>query len=178
MLQSCYMSATTPEVIAKEPLKIVDTTEILPNYKKLLEEEVRYTNWVDKGTDDCLQITYQDAQLLLAVASAEAANQGTIGMLRVMQCIMNRVNDSDFPDSVEEVVYQPGGFDSVTSGAIYVVDVPATAHEALALLEANKDMNVEIVGFETKRNGRTLERFFDYSFTYKDHDFYIKEKNH
>lgn len=176
VLQSCYLSASTPKVIAKEPIEIIDTIRIEPDVVTLLKAEVKYTrNWDEDCEDDTLQITYQDAQLLLAVSSAEAANQGTIGMLRVMQCIINRVNDSDFPNSIEEVVYQPGCFKSVTSGAIYTVDIPSEAHQALALLEGNKDMNVEIIGFETSENGRTLEKYFDYSFTYKDHDFYIKK---
>ena len=174
-LQSLYCMSVSAEVPA-EPLEIIDTVEIEPNVITLLKDEVRYTaNWDEKGEDDTLQITYQDAQLLLEVASAEAANQGTEGMLRVMQVVINRVNDSDFPDSIQEVVYQPGMFESVTKGIIYTVDIPAEAHQALAMLEANEDMNVEIIGFETKVNGRVLEKYFNYAFSYKDHDFYIKK---
>lgn len=176
-LQFLYITADATEVTAKEPIQIIETQRIIPDYKILLNNEVRYTrNWDDKGTDDCLQITYQDAQLLLMVASAEAANQGTTGMLRVMQCIVNRVRDDDFPSTIESVVFQPGRFESVTQGTIFRVDIPGTAHEALALLEGNKDMNVEIIGFETSANGRTLEKYFNYSFTYQDHDFYIKKQ--
>lgn len=175
-MQCCYMSASVPKVIAKEPIRIIDTNRIVPNIRILLDEEIRVTqNWNDVGEDTTLQISYPDAQLLLKVASAEASTQGVEGMKHVMEVILNRVRDDDFPDTIQGVVYQKGAFETVTKGVINIIDIPAEAHLALADIEKNKDLNIEIVAFETKKNGRKLEKHFKYSFTLKDHDFYTKK---
>ncbi len=160
------------------PKDIVETTPIEPNIVTLLKDEVRYTaNWDANTSDSTIEITYQDAQLLMMVAQAEGGNQQKSGMKRIMEVILNRVNDPMFPDTVQEVVYQSGQFESVTNGSIYQVEISAECHEALAELEKNKDNDKQIIAFETSVNGRTLSKFFDYSYTEKDHDFYITKKD-
>lgn len=160
------------------PSEIIETVRIEPNIKTLLEHEVRETRHWDEGTsDNTVTITYPDAQLLMMVASAEALNQGVSGMVHVMEVILNRVASDEFPDTVQGVVYQKSQFESVTNGSIYRAEITPEVRQALAEVEKNLKPNNKIIAFETAENGKTLEKYFDYSFTQGDHDFFTTKKN-
>ena len=160
------------------PSEIIETVRIEPNIKTLLENEVRETRHWDEGiSDNTITITYPDAQLLMMVASAEALNQGVSGMERVMEVILNRVASDEFPDTVQGVVYQKSQFESVTNGSIYRAEITPEVRQALAEVEKNLEANDSIVAFETTSNKNTLGRYFDYSFTEGEHDFYTTKKN-
>lgn len=161
-----------------EPIEIVETVTITPDPVVLLQNEVRYTaHWDEETYDDTVEISYQDTQLLMMVASAEALNQGTDGMKKVMEVILNRVESPDFPNTIQEVIYQSGQFESVTNGAIYKAEITPEVRQALAEVEKNRNADKDIVAFETSANGRTLEKYFDYMYTLEDHDFYQTKKN-
>lgn len=160
------------------PPEIVETVRIEPNIKTLLEHEIRETrHWDEGNSDNTITITYPDAQLLMMVASAEALNQGTEGMVHVMEVILNRVKSSEFPDTVQGVIYQKSQFESVTNGSIYRAEITPEVRQALAEVEKNLASNDSIVAFETKANGKSLEKYFDYSFTEGNHNFYVTKKN-
>lgn len=165
------------EQIEWEPL-IIETTPIKPDVVTLLENEITETrNWDVGCHDSTKQFTYDDAQILLRIASAEGANQGIFGMFLIMQTVVNRVASEDFPNSIAEVVFQKSQFQAVTDGRYYTVDIPPEAHEALAILESNTQVNSEIVAFEATWNNRSLTRYYDTSFTYLGHTFYTKKEN-
>ena len=57
-----------------------------PDVVELLKDEVRFTqNWETDCSDTTIQISYEDAQRLMKIATAEGGNQGTDGMLLIMQ---------------------------------------------------------------------------------------------
>lgn len=170
----CVVNADT---INDKPLVIVDTVEVEPNPSILIEEEVRETkHWEEKTTDNTIQITYQDAQILMRIAQTEAGNQGVQGMYLVMQTVWNRVQSPIYPDSVWEVVTQPCQFEPITNGTYYTVEITPEAHEALAMFEKNLDADKEIIAFESVHNNASLKRYYDTSFTYLGHTFY-KQKD-
>ena len=177
LLSTCF--ANTEEVKkTEEPIEIVETEKIEPNVVTLARNEVRYTdNWENDCSDNTITINYQDAQLLMMVAAAEAGSQGVEGMKKVMQVILNRVADDSFPNTIQEVVYQPSQFESVTNGSIYTAVITADCHQALAEIEKNLESDNSIFAFETSANGRTLQKYFDYSFTSGDHDFYTLKRD-
>lgn len=120
------------------------------------------------------EFTYEEAQLLMKIAMAEAGNQGEEGMWLVISVIVNRRNDDAFPDSIHDVAYQKNCFSTVKSGKINDVGLSEEAHTALARIEKG-EVEPDIIGFENKNN-KSLEKYFDYSFTYLDHNFYTKKK--
>lgn len=172
-------TSMTGNCIPKDNLsEIIETVRIEPNIKTLLENEVRETRHWDEGiSDNTITITYPDAQLLMMVASAEALNQGPEGMVRVMEVILNRVASDEFPDTVQEVVYQKSQFESVTNGSIYRAEITPEVRQALAEVEKKLKPNNKIIAFETAENGKSLEKYFEYSFTQGDHDFFTTKKN-
>lgn len=123
---------------------------------------------------EVIELTYEEAQLLMKIAQAEAGNQGEEGMWLVMSVIINRKNDEAFPDTVKEVAYQKNCFATVTTGKINKVELSLEAHTALARIEKG-EVKPDIVGFENKSNN-SLERYFDFEFTYLDHNFYTYKK--
>lgn len=63
-------------------------------------------------------IVQKDELLLARAINAESRGEPYEGQVAVGAVIMNRVADTRFPNSVSEVVYEPGAFSSVRDGQI------------------------------------------------------------
>lgn len=59
-----------------------------------------------------------ELQLLACLVEAEAGNQDLTGKRLVVDVVLNRVADPDFPDTIAGVIYQPGQFSPVTDGGL------------------------------------------------------------
>lgn len=166
---------------SKQPIEIVETMPLPPSHQKVidaLKAEIHETRHWDEGCyDDTIQLTQEDAWLLMQIASAEALNQGQQGMVDVMTVIVNRVRSDDFPDTVLGVVSQEGQFDSFKNGSYLTAEITPECHLALATIEKNMNLDTGIVAFETAENGYVLTRWFDVAYQYRDHVFY-KQKKH
>lgn len=120
---------------------------------------------------DCNEFTYEDAQLLLGIAQAEAGNQGPDGMWLVMSVVLNRVKNPEFPNNIHDVIYAENQFYAEGIGK---TEISPECHEALARIERG-DVAPQIVAFE-KTTNRTLEKYFSSAFGYRDHVFYTLKK--
>jgi len=114
-----------------------------------------------------IEITYEEAQELMEIASAEALNQGEDGMLLVMSVIMNRVSSSEYPNTIHEVIHQSHQF--YTKG-MKSAEITPEVHMALARLEMG-NLYPELVAFERKDNN-ALDMYYSEAFTLGDHTFY------
>ena len=89
-----------PEIVEKEPLVIVDTIDpgefVHLDTESYDEEEEEIRN----------EIMYGELELLAILVYAEAGNQDELGQRYVADTVLNRVDDKDFPDTIEEVIYQ------------------------------------------------------------------------
>ena len=128
---------------------------------------------------NAVEITYEEAQLLLKVAQAEAGNQGSDGMWLVMSVVMNRTTEDSWPSTIKEVIYENHKtkegkvvyqFSTAGNGSIDKVEISPECHEALARIERG-DVAPEIIAFETTKS-KTLDKYFSCAFTYRDHQFY------
>lgn len=64
MLSGCCLNVNATSYIEETP-EIIETTPIVADPVRLLQEEVRYTrNW-EGEFDDTIQVSYEDAQRLL-----------------------------------------------------------------------------------------------------------------
>ena len=111
------------------------------------------------------KFTSSETELLLKVAQAEAGNQGPDGMWLVMSCIVNRVESSEFPDNLTDVVYQPYQFTTKFGS-----EISPEAHEALARIERG-EIAPQIVAFETTKSN-VLDEYYSSAFEYRDHRFF------
>ncbi|EKN71227.1 cell wall hydrolase [Schinkia azotoformans] len=73
----------------------------------------------------------QDDLLLLAtLIEAEAGDEPFIGQVAVGNVIVNRINDSRFPDTIEAIINEPGQFTPVSTGRINSVKPSQSSIEA------------------------------------------------
>lgn len=128
---------------------------------------------IEKAESKVNEFTYEESQLLMRLAQAEAGNQGEDGMWLVMSVVMNRVNDPDWPDNITDVIYQKNQFSPVSDGRLNKVELSKEVHTALARIEKG-EVAPEIIGFEVK-DSNELEKYFRAVFGYRDHVFYVKK---
>ena len=163
-------------VIQKE-----EPAESIPEPGSVQEYE---TGILEKDASTAGQVnsfTYEEAQLLMKVAQAEAGNQGEDGIWLVMSVIVNRTRTegSEFhPEgdhSIQGTIFKKYSFSSVWDGRYLKMELTPEVHEALARIEKG-EVAEEIIGFEVK-NSRELDKYFAEAFEYKDHRFYTREKH-
>jgi N-acetylmuramoyl-L-alanine amidase len=67
-------------------------------------------------------LSNDELELLARLVRAEAQTESFDGKVAVACVVLNRVEHPQFPDSIKEVIYQPGQFQPVQNGAI---EIPA-----------------------------------------------------
>lgn len=74
-----------------------------------------------------------ELDLLASCVEAEAGNQGLEGKRLVVDVILNRVDDPEFPDTIEGVITQPYHFSTYWNGMIDKADPTEETFEAIRL---------------------------------------------
>ena len=105
--------------------------------KYITEEQLEklYTCKDETINDTCLVISVEDAEMLMKIAVMEDYTD-EYSQAYIMSIILNRVNSPDFPNTVKEVIEQPGQFLELTDKR-YINAIPdVNSHLALALIES------------------------------------------
>ena len=120
-----------------------------------------------------IELTYDEAQDLMTIASIEAGNQGIDGMRHVMSVVLNRASDTSeiWPDNIHDVIFQKNQFAVRNWNK---ANITVETHLALAEIEKG-NVVPEIIAFETK-NSDALDKYFDEAFEFQDHKFYVLKK--
>ncbi|AFM02072.1 putative cell wall hydrolase [Desulfitobacterium dehalogenans ATCC 51507] len=66
------------------------------------------------------QVTQEELELLARVIHAEARGEDFEGQVAVGAVVLNRVKDHRFPNTIHDVVYQPGAFTAVIDKQIHL----------------------------------------------------------
>lgn len=95
-----------------------------------------------------IEITPWIMELMARLAWREARGEGILGMRLVLEVVLNRVLSPHFPNTVYEVLYQPGQF-APYGGALELEDITPTEaqYEAVALVLSETPMTDEDVVF-------------------------------
>lgn len=120
--------------IQKKPLYIVQEGDTLSSISKQFDTKVKLlkernqlaTNHIVVGqklkTIIPMAMSYQpDVHLLADLIHAEGEGEPFEGKVAIGNVVMNRVEDSRFPDSIKGVIYQENQFTPVKTGRIYEV---------------------------------------------------------
>ncbi|WP_053363189.1 cell wall hydrolase [Bacillus sp. FJAT-27251] len=104
---------------------------------------------VDRKNTDSLYKRYigeEEKKLLARLVHAEAKGEPYVGKVAVAKVVLNRVGHEQFPDTVEEVIYQRNAFEPVQNGSI---KKPASEEAVKAVEEALADheRNGDVVYF-------------------------------
>lgn len=119
-------------------------------YEEVTEQEIMDA-LVTKTTEHRIrgfEITYDEAQMLMKIAQAEAEIDGKDGMAMVMAVVLNRVEDDRFPDSIEEVIFQEHQFSPIADGRYEKAQPDVECHLALAEIERGEYDTVDALYFE------------------------------
>ncbi|MCD8358423.1 MAG: cell wall hydrolase [Oscillospiraceae bacterium] len=115
----------------------------------------------------------EDAEILLKVAMAEAEGESVEGKALVILVVLNRVWSDDFPDTIEEVVFQKNQFTTTNSGDRYWTTEPDEGcYEALALVMTGWDESYGALYFESCENSSWHSENLTFLFEVGNHRFY------
>lgn len=124
-----------------------------------------------------------DRYLLAKIAMAEAESEDTEGKALVMLVVLNRVSCNDFPDSIEEVIYQSEPsiqFSPVANGRFEMVEPDADCWAALDMITLDQwDESQGALYFESKSASTWHSDNLQFLFQHGNHLFYTdKEAEH
>lgn len=91
-------------------------------------------------------LSEEEIDLIAIITMAEAEGESVLGKRLVIDTILNRIDDAGFPNTVNDVVYQPNAFESLWNGRIDRCHVRDDICE-LVLEEAASRTNTDVVYF-------------------------------
>ena len=134
---------------------------------------VCYNEWLDDRDSLAARLDFDELLLLAKLIEHEAGGSG-IGLdwrMCVGEVVLNRVASPEFPDSIEEVVFQPGQYAGVDCDAFRDLLDPdaASVEAALRLLQGDRLMEPQVV-FQAnfRQGGGEYLNFYNsaYGYTY------------
>ena len=140
----------------------------LDTFESQIEEELNKTE-----VDYYPEFTYskdwssKDSYLLARIAMAEAEGCNMQIKTLVIMCVLNRVWSDEFPDTIEEVIFQKNQFSPINNGRWDRVEPNEDCYEAVKIvMEAKYDYSYGATYFESCSNednwhSRNLEFLYE-----------------
>ena len=114
-----------------------------------------------------------DSYMLCKIAMAEAESEGVEGKALVMLVVLNRVWSEEFPDTIEEVIFQKNQFSPVANGRYDAVEPDEECYEALKLIQVDHwNESQDALYFESKSDSKWHSENLEFLFKYGRHYFY------
>ena len=126
-------------------------------------------------------LSQEDYEVLLRIVEAEAGNEDVKGRMLVAGVVMNRVDNSKFPDSVKEVVFQKENgvaqFSPIVDGRYGNVKISDETREAVERVLYGEDITEGALYFAARKYADPEKmKWFDNSltllFSYGGHEFF------
>lgn len=130
-----------------------------------------------KNNEITIDLEYDERTILERIVEAEAGSEDMTGKMLIANVILNRVNSSRFPDTIEEVVYQSSDgkaqFSPTEDGTFDTVTVSSETKEAVERVLNGEDNSNGALYFRSVRStgtwhDRALIRLTEYG----NHIFY------
>lgn len=107
------------------------------------------------------------------IAMAEAESEGVKGKALVMLVVLNRVWSDEFPDTIEEVIFQKNQFSPVANGRYDAIEPDEECYEALGLIQVDHwNESQDALYFESKSDSKWHSENLEFLFKYGKHYFY------
>ncbi|NHN31871.1 cell wall hydrolase [Paenibacillus sp. S3N08] len=117
--------------------------------------------------------TQSTLEQLARIIYSEARGESFEGQVAVGSVVMNRVQSSEFPDSISEVIFQPGQFTAIDDGQYWLTpnkSAYAAAQEALKGTDKTKGAlyyyNPELATSTWSKARATIKKIGNHVFTY------------
>lgn len=110
-----YVNREYVELIVdfREAISVEEEEELLKHQEKEKAEKKAEIKYQDE-----FEYTEDELKLLACLVHAEAGNQSYEGKLAVANVVLNRVKSGKFPDTIKDVIYQPGQFSVAKNGSL------------------------------------------------------------
>lgn len=117
-----------------------------------------------------IKLSETDKNVLLRIVEAEATGEDIKGKMLVANVVLNRVNNDEFPNSVEQVVFQQRNgkyqFSPIKDGRYYKVSITDLTREAVERVLNGEDESKGALYFMCRRYSSSENvRWFDSSLT-------------
>lgn len=136
-------------------------------------------NAFEKTNENQMQyaITDTDEQMLMQLAMAEAEGEGLEGKALVILIVLNRVRSDEFPNSIDEVIFQETNhvkqFSTVEANGRYWTSIPdEECIDAIKLIRSGWDESRGALYFESCDTDSWQSRTCEYLFCHGKHKFY------
>lgn len=115
-----------------------------------------------------------DSYLLAKIAMAEAEGEDIEGKAYVIMVILNRMLSDEFPDTIEDVIFQDNQFSPVSNSRFYNIEPNDDCWDALDMIQVDKwDKSQGALYFEScQSEDNWHSRNLEYLFTHGKHRFY------
>lgn len=157
-----------PEVIRLDlpTVKATPDIAILPETIEPENSYPRFSYSKDWGAED--------SYLLAKIAMAEAEGESIQGKTLVILVVLNRVHNADFPNTIQDVIFEENQFTPVINGRFDKVEPDADCWEAVqVVMEAQYDYSDGALYFESCDDADNWHsRNLDYLYQCGNHKFY------
>ena len=133
------------------------------------------------GDSAKIELSSTEKNILMRIVEAEATGEDITGKMLVANVVLNRVNNSEFPDTVEGVVFQRNGsvyqFSPIKDGRYYKVEISEDTKKAVKRVLNGEDKSEGALYFMSRSMARASSvTWFDRSLTrvfkHGTHEFY------
>ena len=164
----------------KEDRKLKITSFLGVTQEKISEKRILTANVITQ--DRKFKITQSEYDNLLRLVEAEAGGEDLIGKMLVANVVLNRVESDQFPDSINEVIFQSNNgvtqFSPVSDGRFYAIKVSQQTVEAVNLALQGEDNSQGALYFAARKwADQESMRWFDDElkslFVYGNHEFFF-----
>ena len=166
---------------AGEENKTVQVTSYLGvTQEKVSEKRILTTNVLTKERK--INIKQSEYDNLLRLVEAEAGGEDLMGKMLVANVVLNRVESEQFPNTINEVIFQSNNgvtqFSPVGDGRFYSVKVSQQTIEAVNLVLQGEDNSQGALYFAARKYANQEKmRWFDEElnslFVYGGHEFFF-----
>lgn len=165
------VSETKDVYIEANEIEVSETTVEI--YTNSMEPVAIDSDPTEDIAEHSMELGAEDRYLLAKIAMAEAESEDTEGKALVILVVLNRVWSDDFPNSIEEVIYQSGQFSPISNGRFDSIEPDADCWAALDLIMIDKwDGSCGATYFESKSESSWHSENLDFLFQHGKHYFY------
>lgn len=133
------------------------------------------------ASDTVIAVSAEEVTMLERIVQAEAEGEDMVGKILIANVIFNRIVDEEFPDSVEEVIFQKSHgdyqFSPVDNGRYWDVDISDETAEAVRRALDGEDYSKGALYFiarkrTTSDSAKWFDNNLDWLFRHGGHEFY------
>lgn len=160
-----------------EPVKvIIEEDESETSGMRINEIQLMNNTFVKQGIKADV-MTDRDRYLLAKIAMAEAEGESFEGKVLVMNVILNRVKSNEFPDTIEEVIFEERNgtyqFSPLKDGRFYNIEPNEECWAAVELVESGCYKGTDALYFSSSKEASNWHsRNLEFLFQLGNHKFY------